>query len=951
MTKRQGCVVVNPAAEHVRWMAVLLAAAIVVAAAWMFAGARPARAAAPAPQLLQNARGTAQEAEVREQIRRWSELRARGGDNGVDRVHPAFALSPARYPRGGVAHRNILVVLVQFPGDPFGPAVKPASGSTPAYYQRAYFSDDPNDGFTSVREYYKEISNGHLLVSGRVVSKWLDMPHSMAYYVAGSGGLDFGAYPRSAQKLAEDAMAAASNDFDGNLGYFDNDGPDGVSNSGDDDGYIDAVAVIHPGLGAEVIPGSAAFNSLWSHEAGVAIYSNCPGTGGGPGCLPGLMVGGKRGFLYTMVAEFNEHSGDFAVGTYCHEFGHTLGLPDLYDPNAAGLGFFSLMGLGNYLPFFGEAVFGSHPGNLDAWSRQYLGFDDPVTPKVGGHHVLGPATGGGGSLRVWKNGEPGTEYFLIENRAKSGADQYLPGDGLVVYHVDDSNPDNLSGPSFYRVRVVSADGGTDLESSSGNFGDAGDPFPGSTVNRSFTELTTPSSDDYATNPTYVRVTNITGGTVDNSDSASFDLSLATKPELRVTGIVYQDAGDNHPDPSESGTLSLTLTNVGSVSGALTYTLSSLNGLVTVTQNASTGSALNPGAAGTIVTPFGVQFGLPGSLPQAVSLRLTWNDGTSNGTQDFTLTIGEAAGLSEDFESDFTASGWSSTAVSPSVQNEWHRTQTRAQGGTYAAKLGSQNALGVGSNEQQTYFDDEDAALVSPGFDLPANSQVSFSSWIDSETNGGTGAWDGGRLEISLAGGAWIPVAVDRGYPYIIEFNAGTALAGSNVIAGSSGGWRAFTADLTGYSGPARIRFRFASDDHNEPTDGVGALARYYEGWYIDNVLVAPRVDPGPAARLVAFRAGPTPYFAGSSSAGSLRFRLSASDGLPHTAERPVIRVFDLRGRLVKAITASPDALIPSEFTAAWDGRNSSGADVAAGVYFAKVELLGKTQTTRLVVVR
>jgi M6 family metalloprotease-like protein len=746
-------------------------------------------------------------------------------------------------------------------------------------------------------------------------------------------------------------MSAAYGDFGGDLRLFDNDGPDGVSSSGDDDGYIDAVCVIHPGVGGEVVAGPAAFDYLWSHEAGIALYANCPGTGGGPQCLPGLPLGSVRGFLYTMTAEFNEFPGDHAVGTYCHEFGHTIGLPDLYDPAAGGLGFFSLMGLGNYLPFFGEAPFGSVPGNLDAWSRQYLGFDPIVVPKAGGPKVLLPATGGGGSLRVWTNGEPGSEYFLLENRERTGADRYLPGEGLVIYHVDDRNQDNLGGPSYYRVRVVCADGLNDLEVSTGNFGDAADFWPGALNKDTWNQSTTPDSRDYASNDTGVRLANIRGSLAQLTDSVFFDLVLSTKPELRIAGVTYTDGGDDHPDPSESGSLTLDLKNVGTGSNALTYTLSSLDALVSVTQNASASGAIGSGQVASTSPAFGVQFGAPVSLPRNVALRLAWTDGSTSGSQDFALTIGEAAGLSEDFESDFTASGWSSGPISPSVQDDWHRTQTRAQAGSYAAKLGSTNALGVGSNEQQTYANDQDAALESPGFYLAANSQVSFWSWIDSETNGGTGAWDGGRLEISLAGGPWTPLEVDGGYPYIIEFNSGTALDGSNVVSGSSGAWRKFTADLTGYSGPARIRFRFVSDNQNEPRNSSGGLVRYYEGWYVDNVLVAPRVDPGPAPRHVAFRAGPTPFFAGSRSGGNLHFRLSAADGLPHAGERPVIRIYDLKGRRVKELTAAPNGLAPSEFGAEWDGRNSAGAPVAAGVYFSSVTLLGRTQTTRIVVVR
>src|SRR5262249_38826540 len=239
--------------------------------------------------------------------------------------------------------------------------------------------------------------------------------------------------------LAEDAMAAAYGVFDHDLRYFDNDGPDGIPGSGDDDGYVDAVCVLHPGIGAETVAGPGANALLWSHEAGVATYTSCPPTASQADCLPGIVLGGVRGFLYFLVAEFNEFPGDRANGTYMHEFGHTLGLPDLYDPAAAGLGVFSLMALGNYLPLGTTEPIGSMPSPLDPWCRQFLGFEDPVVPGTpipplpAGHlapaagALLGPLSRGGSAIKLWTDGRPGTEYFLLENRVKESIDSGLPG--------------------------------------------------------------------------------------------------------------------------------------------------------------------------------------------------------------------------------------------------------------------------------------------------------------------------------------------------------------------------------------------------------------------------------------------------------------------------------------------------------------------------------------------
>jgi len=942
--------------------AVRFSVAVFCSIAGLLGDVRAGFATAPSPAL--RAQAEAGNAAARAKVNTW--LSSRG--TWVDRVDKSFALDLTRYPRGEVAHRNILVVLAKFPSDGDGLAISASSNSTPGYYQRLFFSDDPNDGFTSVREYYREASKGRLIISGQVTSDWLQMPHSYGYYVDGTNAGIYGPYPRNGQGLAEAAMNAAFQDFGGDLRYFDNDGPDGVTSSGDDDGFIDAVCVIHPERGGEL--STAPPVAIWSHESGVG-FGNCSGNYANSDCKPGLQLGNVRGYLYLHVGEFNDFPGDHAMGTYCHEFGHTLGLPDLYDYYGVGLGFYSLMGLGNYLPFYtSEGTLGSRPSNFDPWCRQFLGFDSRAVVTEPGPYSLAPVSKGGGSLQIWRNGEPGDEYLLVENRGHSGNDRFLPADGLVVYRVDERFPDNTGGPAFYRVRVLDADSlyprqleipivqdaNGNMDPTQGNYGDARDSWPGALLRRSLTESSTPDTRDRDGFDTGVRLYNMSGGSVDGSETASFDLVLGSKPELRLAGSNFQDGNDDRPGAGESGDLTVSLKNIGVASGALSLSLASLDPLVLVTQNSSNCAAIGPGLTGQSSPAFSLQLGTPGSLQYDARVRLSWTDGTNSGALDFAIMIGQVAGLNESFSDDFALSGWTSQALAPSVANEWHRTSVRYRtggaGGTLAAKVGSLNQLGVGSNEQQTYRSNQDAALISPSFDLAPNSQLTFWSLVDTETNGGFGAWDGGRAEISLDGGDWVPLEVDRGYPYFIEFLAGTALAYSSVIAGSSNGqWRQFVADLSMYQGPARIRFRFASDGENDPRDQYGGLLRYYEGWYVDDVSVGPRVDPGPAPHHVAFRAGPTPYFAGGGFSTAIYFRLSAPDGLPHSGERPVIRIYDVSGRRVREVTASPDQLVPAEFTASWDGKNNLDAPVGAGVYFAKVTLLGQTQTTRLVVVR
>ena len=903
--------------------------------------AGPLHAASVSPRVLEAARGTPEESAVRERMLRYANSKALG----VDRLYPRFALDMAKYPRGGVAHRNILVVLAEFPVEGIAPAVTASNKSTPYYYNRMFFSEDPNDGFVSLREYYKINSNGRLIISGQVTSKWLTMPHSSLYYTNGASGLDFSSYPRSAQKLAEDAMSAAFGDFDGKLGYFDNDGPDGVPKSGDDDGYIDAVVVVHAAQPGEILPSSISDDYFWSHEAGIATFSDCP-LQSGPDCLPGMPLGDVRGFLYVLAGEYNDFPGDYAVGTYCHEFGHTLGLPDLYDPGAAGTGFFSLMGLGNYLPYEVGKVLGQRPGCLDAWSRQYLGFDEPLTATSSGPVTLSPVTQGGGSLRVWSNGESGTEYFLLENRKREGPDEFLPGDGLLVYHVDDTKIHNLSGPANYRVSVVQADGQFQLESPLGNFGDDGDPFPGSTANRTITEATTPSTRDLGGSDTGIRITGITGGTVDGTNDVTLDLEISQGAALRVEGVAIDDGGgDGYADAGENVSLTVSLRNTGLGSASLNYVLGSSSPDATVNTAADTGLPIAAGAVGNNATGFDVTFGNPATLPRNVTFTLAWNDGTSSGVETFLVTIGMGTGLADDFESG--APGWTHATIAPSVADEWHLSGSRRHGGASSFKIGSTNALGVGTNEEQTYAMNQDAALVSPGFDLAANSELVFWSYIEAETNGGTGCWDGARVEISMNGGPWEPVAVDGGYGYQVEFNSGASLRGADVFAGSPQTWRRVVADLTPYSGAARLRFRFASDEANDPRDQFGGQLRYFEGWYVDDVQIGARTGGGPVARRLKFRAGPSPFRVGGAWS-SVNFRFSAPDGLPHPGLTPEVRVFDVQGRQVAAVTAAANGLTPSIFEAKWDAKNDAGERCRSGIYFARIDFLGKIQTARLV---
>jgi len=109
---------------------------------------------------------------------------------------------------------------------------------------------------------------------------------------------------------------------------------------------------------------------------------------------------------------------------------------------------------------------------------------------------------------------------LVENRQKTGFDASLPGQGLLIWHIDETVATNTN-ENHYRIALMQADGKRDLEASR-NRGDAGDAYPGTSGNKSFNATSTPGSKSYANVSTCVAVTGI------SAPSAVMTASLAVK---------------------------------------------------------------------------------------------------------------------------------------------------------------------------------------------------------------------------------------------------------------------------------------------------------------------------------------------------------------------------------------------------------------------------------------
>jgi immune inhibitor A len=168
-----------------------------------------------------------------------------------------------------------------------------------------------------------------------------------------------------------------------------------------------------------------------------------------------------------------------SFGVLCHEFGHLLGLPELYAPGGLpqeGIGVWGLMGQGTWLRR------GERPPHPCAWSKTKLGWVDVDTIESSRRGVELPAVER--VPRVVKIPIGRHEYYLLENRARVGADRALPGAGLLVWHVDERVGGFRTGQvnaAHKFLHLVDADGRRDLDrghAAGGNRGDATDPWVG-----------------------------------------------------------------------------------------------------------------------------------------------------------------------------------------------------------------------------------------------------------------------------------------------------------------------------------------------------------------------------------------------------------------------------------------------------------------------------------------
>ncbi|MEA2031122.1 MAG: M6 family metalloprotease domain-containing protein [candidate division Zixibacteria bacterium] len=402
--------------------------------------------------------------------------------------------------------------------------------SVPADYFDSLLFDSIGN---SIRTYYGEVSYNQLdIVTVNMPSSvgWIEAPQTYDYYVNNQNGT--GAYPNNTQKLCEDLVDAADGQVD--FSNYDN----------DDNGTVDLLIIVHTGPGAEY---TGQNSDIWSHKWGIS-----------PRLKDGVYISD-----FTVQPEYWVNPGDMTVGVYAHELGHGFfGLPDLYDIDGSGSHGIGKWGLMSYGCWLGPSSMGSSPAHPCAWSKIQMGFTAAtIISDNSNSHPIGAVETSDEIYRLWNGGSTGNEYFLIENRQKTGFDSYIPGSGLLIWHIDDTKTNNTQewwlgedSSNHYMVALEQSDGLWELEHGL-DYGDDRDPFPGNLNNLTFDALSTPNSNSYQNGISYAKVDNISpsantmyadftvGFIADNGDSNDDPNQLPTTPVL----------SQNYPNPFNPST--------------------------------------------------------------------------------------------------------------------------------------------------------------------------------------------------------------------------------------------------------------------------------------------------------------------------------------------------------------------------------------------------------------
>jgi immune inhibitor A len=381
----------------------------------------------------------------------------------------------------GYSDLETVTILMQFPDNRADTIER-----SPARFDSMLYSTGVYNGIPyrqgSLNDYFLECSYGNYHVRGGVGGgRWFMSTYNYSRYYDGNYLLSTGG------QLAEENMAQVDAYVD--FSEFDL----------NQDGHIPACFMVHAGADGS---DNGNVNCLWSHAIPWFDYQT----------NDGVTIDGVTNVPeFAMVTEARETTM-CCIAVMCHEMGHLVGLPDLYDGgrNDWGPGYWSLMSYGAWGAGGNTPWSPSHP---DAWCLNEAGFVTPtvVTTNLYDVHIP-PVEYEPVVYKAWRNGTNRDTCFYLENRQHKGFDVPLPGAGLAIWHIDPAQG------SMWNYIDLEEDSTFHLDHGFGyrpdphvyhqEMGDTSDVLPGIWNRVAFDSTTKPSSKDRSNHSTGVCVRNI-----------------------------------------------------------------------------------------------------------------------------------------------------------------------------------------------------------------------------------------------------------------------------------------------------------------------------------------------------------------------------------------------------------------------------------------------------------
>lgn len=383
------------------------------------------------------------------------------------------------------------------------------------------FNDLANkEGYTreyasgSVRDYFMAQSNGAFVPEFDVVGP-VTLPKKSEYY-----GSAFDTGSERIPQLMKDAVAMADSECGVDFSRYD----------ANNDGFVDFVFLIYAGHGQAQ---SLVESDIWPQAVDLSEDLSVPEYDG--------MLIGKTACTCELRGTHDEKTID-GIGTFCHEFSHILGLPDIYDTAYSfyGMGNWDIMDIGEYND---ES---RTPAGYTAMDKYTVGWLEPEIISGESTGLTLEALSSSNKAYFIVSDKDSNEYYTLENRQLVGWDKALPGHGLLVSHINYNasiwkrNVVNTSTSKYEHVQLVPADNLWDSKNQ-----DA-DTYPGAGNVTAFTFATMPAitwrSGDDATGTGIVNIKETDGVvTFDYKNTLTTSLS-SVYTEKKTAGYAFTMLG-------------------------------------------------------------------------------------------------------------------------------------------------------------------------------------------------------------------------------------------------------------------------------------------------------------------------------------------------------------------------------------------------------------------------